>query len=70
MQLGSSKAFYLVKMLCEKTDVEALISWPFYVLPRLELWSPKGKRVFVIGDAAHAIPPTVRSIPCRSTCFP
>ncbi|KAF4439740.1 hypothetical protein F53441_12485 [Fusarium austroafricanum] len=34
--------------------------WPFYLLPKLEKWasSDKHSRVAILGDAAHAIPPT------------
>ena len=38
--------------------LNTLTIWPFYTLPRLPNWgSPNGK-VVVLGDAAHAIPPT------------
>lgn len=48
----------LVKALCDKTPVETLTSWPFYSVPHMEHFSsPKG-RVIVLGDSAHAIPPT------------
>ena len=32
--------------------------WPFYVIPKLDSWISKQARVVVLGDAAHAIPPT------------
>lgn len=32
--------------------------WPLYVLPELESWSSMAGRVILIGDAAHAMPPT------------
>ncbi|CAJ0547534.1 Ff.00g042880.m01.CDS01 [Fusarium sp. VM40] len=34
--------------------------WPFYILPKLEAWASNDKhgRVVILGDAAHAIPPT------------
>ncbi|KAJ5306370.1 hypothetical protein PENANT_c017G01469 [Penicillium antarcticum] len=32
--------------------------WPFYVVPKLESWTSKYSRVVILGDAAHAIPPT------------
>ncbi|KAJ4322663.1 hypothetical protein N0V84_004688 [Fusarium piperis] len=34
--------------------------WPFYLLPKLNKWASNDKhsRVIILGDAAHAIPPT------------
>ncbi|KAJ5692261.1 hypothetical protein N7462_001684 [Penicillium macrosclerotiorum] len=32
--------------------------WPFYVVPKLDTWTSKNSRVVILGDAAHAIPPT------------
>ncbi|KAL2865924.1 FAD-dependent oxidoreductase [Aspergillus lucknowensis] len=32
--------------------------WPFYIVPKLETWSSKFSRVVILGDAAHAIPPS------------
>ncbi|KAM5343956.1 hypothetical protein ACJ41O_012493 [Fusarium nematophilum] len=34
--------------------------WPFYLLPKLDTWSSASRhnRVVILGDAAHAIPPT------------
>ncbi|KAA8641992.1 hypothetical protein EYZ11_004250 [Aspergillus tanneri] len=32
--------------------------WPFYVVPKLDRWSSEHSRVVILGDAAHAIPPT------------
>ncbi|KAF3802534.1 FAD-dependent monooxygenase paxM [Colletotrichum gloeosporioides] len=40
---------------------ETMNVWPFYMLPPLERWTSsveEGRRVLVLGDAAHAIPPT------------
>ena len=48
----------LVRELCRKTPAETLTSWPFFSVPHLETWSSLKKRVTVIGDSAHAIPPT------------
>lgn len=36
--------------------IETLAIWPYYSVPRLEAWA--AGRVVVVGDAAHAIPPT------------
>ncbi|KAL4998384.1 FAD dependent oxidoreductase [Aspergillus recurvatus] len=32
--------------------------WPFYIVPKLERWSSEYSRVVILGDAAHAIPPS------------
>lgn len=32
--------------------------WPFYVVPKLDTWASDKSRVVILGDAAHAIPPT------------
>ena len=32
--------------------------WPFYVVPKLDSWSSARGRVVILGDAAHAIPPS------------
>ncbi|KAJ8115734.1 hypothetical protein ONZ43_g4600 [Nemania bipapillata] len=43
----------------EDIDHETMNVWPFYAIPRLSNWtSSKHQRVVILGDAAHAIPPT------------
>ncbi|KIW84008.1 hypothetical protein Z517_03254 [Fonsecaea pedrosoi CBS 271.37] len=32
--------------------------WPFYVIPPLNRWASQKRRVVILGDAAHAIPPS------------
>lgn len=32
--------------------------WPFHTVPKLDKWASDGGRVIIVGDAAHAIPPT------------
>ncbi|EXJ86825.1 hypothetical protein A1O3_03779 [Capronia epimyces CBS 606.96] len=32
--------------------------WPFYVIPKLDAWASENRRVVILGDAAHAIPPS------------
>ncbi|OOF94043.1 hypothetical protein ASPCADRAFT_171629 [Aspergillus carbonarius ITEM 5010] len=32
--------------------------WPFYIVPKLERWFSEHGRVVLVGDAAHAIPPS------------
>ncbi|KAI1198031.1 FAD dependent oxidoreductase [Nemania serpens] len=49
----------LVKSGMENIDRDTMNLWPFYTIPRLPNWtSPKHHRVVILGDAAHAIPPT------------
>ncbi|KAJ8133453.1 hypothetical protein O1611_g164 [Lasiodiplodia mahajangana] len=43
----------------ENIDRDSMNVWPFYAIPRLSNWtSSKHQRVVILGDAAHAIPPT------------
>ena len=39
-------------------DSHSLNIWPFHTVPKLETWSTDGGRVIIMGDAAHAIPPS------------
>ncbi|KAJ2984202.1 hypothetical protein NQ176_g140 [Zarea fungicola] len=32
--------------------------WPFFVVPKLDKWTSETCRVLILGDAAHAIPPS------------
>lgn len=32
--------------------------WPFYIVPKLERWASEKRRVIILGDGAHAIPPS------------
>ncbi|KAF2763051.1 FAD/NAD(P)-binding domain-containing protein [Pseudovirgaria hyperparasitica] len=32
--------------------------WPFYTVPKMERWHSSAGKVLIIGDAAHAIPPS------------
>lgn len=38
---------------------ESIYTWPFYVVPPLPRWYSDKGRIVIIGDAAHAIPPTM-----------
>ncbi|KAF9878902.1 kynurenine 3-monooxygenase [Colletotrichum karsti] len=48
----------IVRSALEGIEDETMNVWPFYMLPALERWASPGGRVVVLGDAAHAIPPT------------
>ncbi|KAI0398969.1 FAD dependent oxidoreductase [Xylaria palmicola] len=50
----------VVKSGMENINHETMNLWPFYTIPRLSNWfSQKHHRVLILGDAAHAIPPTL-----------
>lgn len=48
----------IVKNATAEISTKKLNIWPFYVVPRLEQWASPTKRVVIVGDAAHAIPPS------------
>ncbi|KAJ3569760.1 hypothetical protein NPX13_g5971 [Xylaria arbuscula] len=49
----------IAKSSLENIDRDSMNVWPFYTIPRLSSWaSPNYQRVVILGDAAHAIPPT------------
>jgi 2-polyprenyl-6-methoxyphenol hydroxylase-like FAD-dependent oxidoreductase len=39
-------------------DYKNISVWPFYIVPQLKNWHSDGCRVVILGDAAHAIPPS------------
>ncbi|KAF8861501.1 kynurenine 3-monooxygenase [Acephala macrosclerotiorum] len=48
----------LVQSAMENMMPERLSIWPYYVVPKVDSWTSLRKRVIILGDAAHAIPPT------------
>ncbi|KAK1517772.1 uncharacterized protein CCOS01_12029 [Colletotrichum costaricense] len=48
----------VVRALCHRTPTESLTLWPFYLLSAKESWSSPSRRVLLIGDATHGMPPT------------
>ncbi|KAH7018591.1 putative salicylate hydroxylase [Microdochium trichocladiopsis] len=40
------------------TSTDKVNKWPFFVVPPLERWTSQTRRVLILGDAAHAIPPS------------
>ncbi|KIW93258.1 uncharacterized protein Z519_05863 [Cladophialophora bantiana CBS 173.52] len=48
----------VVHVASKSVDLASLSLWPYYKVPELSSWSSSSGRVFVIGDAAHAMPPT------------
>ena len=39
-------------------DPEKVNKWPFFVVPKLDKWTSATRRVVIVADAAHAIPPS------------
>jgi 2-polyprenyl-6-methoxyphenol hydroxylase-like FAD-dependent oxidoreductase len=48
----------IVQSALDNVNTDTLSIWPYYVVPKLDSWSSATRRVIIIGDAAHAIPPT------------
>ncbi len=48
----------IVQSALDNVPLDTLAIWPYYVVPKLETWFSAEKRVIILGDAAHAIPPT------------
>ncbi|KAL2817931.1 hypothetical protein BDW59DRAFT_182018 [Aspergillus cavernicola] len=48
----------IVQNAVSSIEPETINLWPFYAVPKLETWSSEFSRVIILGDAAHAIPPT------------
>jgi 2-polyprenyl-6-methoxyphenol hydroxylase-like FAD-dependent oxidoreductase len=47
-----------VQSVLESIQPDTMSIWPFHYLPRVDTWMSPAKRVILIGDAAHAMPPT------------
>lgn len=39
-------------------DPDKVNKWPFFIVPKLDKWTSETCRVIILGDAAHAIPPS------------
>jgi 2-polyprenyl-6-methoxyphenol hydroxylase-like FAD-dependent oxidoreductase len=42
----------------DNVNLDTLAIWPYCVVPKLDSWKSAQGRVVILGDAAHAIPPT------------
>ncbi|KAF2686353.1 kynurenine 3-monooxygenase [Lentithecium fluviatile CBS 122367] len=49
----------VVQSALEAISVDGMNFWAFYGIPPLASWLSDTKRIILVGDAAHAIPPTV-----------
>ncbi|KAI0846346.1 kynurenine 3-monooxygenase [Daldinia vernicosa] len=48
----------IVQSALEATPVDRMGFWAFHIIPPLASWLSESKRIILVGDAAHAIPPT------------
>jgi 2-polyprenyl-6-methoxyphenol hydroxylase-like FAD-dependent oxidoreductase len=48
----------IVQSALDNVPLNTLAIWPYYIVPKLESWFSANKHVIILGDAAHAIPPT------------
>jgi 2-polyprenyl-6-methoxyphenol hydroxylase-like FAD-dependent oxidoreductase len=46
-----------VQSVMENIQPNTIAPWPYSFMPHLDTWASPGKRVILLGDAAHAIPP-------------
>ncbi|PYH42564.1 FAD-dependent oxidoreductase [Aspergillus saccharolyticus JOP 1030-1] len=48
----------VVRQAVSAVTPDSVSIWPFYQVPKMERWTSIGGRVSILGDAAHAIPPS------------
>ena len=48
----------LVRSGIENINPDRINTWPYYAVPRLEKWASPSGKIIILGDAAHAVPPT------------
>ncbi|KAL2830972.1 FAD dependent oxidoreductase [Aspergillus pseudoustus] len=48
----------IVRNAVSEISTDKINLWPFYIVPKLESWASASARVVILGDAAHAIPPS------------
>ena len=52
----------MVQSAMDAVPLNTLSIWSFYTVPKLDNWRSKGRRVVILGDAAHAIPPAAGQV--------
>jgi len=58
LQEGNEQFPEIVQNAASHISPNKINIWPFYVVPKLERWASEKRRVILLGDAAHAIPPS------------
>ncbi|KAI9902303.1 hypothetical protein N3K66_001655 [Trichothecium roseum] len=58
LQQGNDAFPEVVRNATSVVDPQKVNKWPFFVVPKLDRWASESRRVLILGDAAHAIPPS------------
>ncbi|KAK2604626.1 hypothetical protein N8I77_007539 [Diaporthe amygdali] len=58
LQQGQEQFPEIVQNAVSQINPDKINIWPFYVVPKLDRWASEKRRVIILGDAAHAIPPS------------
>ncbi|EED13610.1 salicylate hydroxylase, putative [Talaromyces stipitatus ATCC 10500] len=58
LRQGASDFPPVVSNAVSNISKERINLWPFYIVPKLNTWVSERGNVVILGDAAHAIPPT------------
>ncbi|CAI4212665.1 unnamed protein product [Parascedosporium putredinis] len=58
LQEGNDHFPEFVRNAVSHISLDKVNKWPFFVVPRLEKWASASLKVIIVGDAAHAIPPS------------
>lgn len=58
LRTGAEDFPEIVQSAVSHISMDKINLWPFYVVPRLDTWASRYSRVVILGDAAHAIPPS------------
>lgn len=58
LQSGNEHFPEFVRNATSHIEPEKVNKWPFFIVPKLERWTSETGNVLILGDAAHAIPPS------------
>lgn len=58
LQSGNEQFPEFVRNAVSHIEPDKVNKWPFFVVPKLDRWTSETGNVLILGDAAHAIPPS------------